>query len=71
MTQEELIRLMSELRALPSETEWVEFKCNYVEPEEIGINLMCLFCNRLVVNSNMALLSAIMPFRINGQLGIL
>ncbi|MFH1935803.1 MAG: ATP-binding protein [Pseudomonadota bacterium] len=36
MTQEELIRLLSELRALPSESEWVEFKFNYVEPEEIG-----------------------------------
>ena len=42
MTQEELIRLLSELRALPSETEWVEFKCNYVEPEEIGEYLSAL-----------------------------
>ena len=42
MTQEELSRLTSELRALPSETEWVEFKCNYVESEEIGEYLSAL-----------------------------
>jgi ATP-dependent DNA helicase RecG len=42
MTQEELIRLLSELRALPLETEWIEFKCNYVEPEEIGEYLSAL-----------------------------
>ena len=42
MTQEELIKLLSELRALPSETECVEFKCNYVEPEEIGEYLSAL-----------------------------
>ena len=42
MTQEELIRLLSELRALPSETEWVEFKSNYVNPEEIGEYLSAL-----------------------------
>jgi predicted HTH transcriptional regulator len=42
MTQEELIRLLNELCALPSETEWVEFKCNYVKPEEIGEYLSAL-----------------------------
>ena len=42
MTLEELIRLLSELRALPSETEWVEFESNYVEPEEIGEYLWAL-----------------------------
>lgn len=26
MTQEDLIKLLNELRALPSETEWLEFK---------------------------------------------
>lgn len=36
MTQEELKKLLDELRALPSETEWVEFKVNYYEPQEIG-----------------------------------
>ncbi len=42
MTQEELIRLLGELRALPSESEWMEFKFNYVEPEEIGEYLSAL-----------------------------
>lgn len=31
-----LIRLFSELRALPKETEWVEFKHNNTNPQEIG-----------------------------------
>jgi ATP-dependent DNA helicase RecG len=42
VTQEELIRLLNELRALPSETEWVEFKLNYVRPKEIGEYLSAL-----------------------------
>ena len=42
MTQEELTKLLNELRALPSETEWVEFKLNYVHPEEIGEYLSAL-----------------------------
>ena len=33
---EYLISLLSELRQLPKETEWVEFKCNNANPEEIG-----------------------------------
>ncbi|OGL44942.1 MAG: hypothetical protein A2W05_06420 [Candidatus Schekmanbacteria bacterium RBG_16_38_10] len=36
MTQEELKNLLDELRALPAEAEWVEFKINYYEPQEIG-----------------------------------
>ena len=28
--------LLHELRQLPNETEWVEFKCNYANPEDIG-----------------------------------
>ena len=42
MTKEDLNRLLNELRMLPSETEWVEFKCNYVKPEEIGEYLSAL-----------------------------
>jgi len=33
---EYLISLVNELRKLPKETEWVEFKVNRAEPEEIG-----------------------------------
>jgi predicted HTH transcriptional regulator len=33
---EELIKLINDLRRLPSETEWVEFKSNHQTPERIG-----------------------------------
>jgi len=33
---ENLTNLLYELIKLPRETEWVEFKCNYAKPEEIG-----------------------------------
>ncbi len=36
MTDDELIRLIKELTAHRKETEWVEFKCNRIRPEEIG-----------------------------------
>ena len=35
-TVEYLVGLLAELRKLPKETEWVEFKHNFAEPEEIG-----------------------------------
>jgi ATP-dependent DNA helicase RecG len=31
-----LVSLVHELCALPSETEWVEFKVNHAEPQAIG-----------------------------------
>jgi predicted HTH transcriptional regulator len=36
MEKEELIILIDELRALPHESEWVEFKVNNTNPQEIG-----------------------------------
>ena len=36
MSGEELNRLLTSLRALPHETEWVEFKHNNAEPGEVG-----------------------------------
>lgn len=36
MTPTELQAELDELMALPAETEWVEFKCNNTNPEEIG-----------------------------------
>jgi ATP-dependent DNA helicase RecG len=36
MDQNELTKLLDELRALPKENEWVEFKENRYTPEEIG-----------------------------------
>lgn len=35
-SQEYLSGLLNELRALPKETEWVEFKHNNADPQEIG-----------------------------------
>src|SRR6266700_5429147 len=39
MHDRELHDLMEKLVALPKETEWVEFKCNNNDPEEIGKRL--------------------------------
>ncbi len=36
MTQEELEQSLNELRGLPDETEWVEFKVNNYNPRIIG-----------------------------------
>lgn len=36
MDQSELEKLLDELRALPKENEWVEFKVNRYKPDEIG-----------------------------------
>jgi ATP-dependent DNA helicase RecG len=36
MNDNTLNRLLRELLALSGETEWLEFKCNYANPEEIG-----------------------------------
>ena len=38
-----LVSILSELRKLPKETEWVEFKHNNDNPEEIGEYLSALF----------------------------
>ena len=42
MNDPELTSLLQELISLPNETEWVEFKLNYVRPEEIGEYLSAL-----------------------------
>lgn len=42
MNQAELIALVDRLRAMPSETEWFEFKRNHAEPERIGAYLSAL-----------------------------
>jgi ATP-dependent DNA helicase RecG len=42
MTEQELRGLLDELRSLPHETEWVEFKCNNRNPQEIGEYLSAL-----------------------------
>lgn len=40
--ESELHGILAELRKLPSETEWVEFKHNNDEPDEIGEYLSAL-----------------------------
>jgi len=42
MNDPEFTYLFQELISLPNETEWVEFKLNYVRPEEIGEYLSAL-----------------------------
>lgn len=42
MTVSDMDVLLADLRALPGETEWVEFKVNDSEPEEIGENISAL-----------------------------
>jgi len=42
MHSEELNALLEKLCLLPSETEWVEFKSNYLSSEEIGEYLSAL-----------------------------
>lgn len=41
-SQSDLHDLVNRLRALPSENEWVEFKVDSVDPEEIGEYIACL-----------------------------
>jgi predicted HTH transcriptional regulator len=42
MNEARLIALIDELRALPHETEWVEFKVDYSDPEVIGKRISAL-----------------------------
>lgn len=42
MTRAELEKLVRELAKLPNETEWVEFKLNNANPEEIGNDISAL-----------------------------
>jgi ATP-dependent DNA helicase RecG len=42
MGTETLKNILDELRALPKETEWIEFKVNYVNQEEIGGHISAL-----------------------------
>ncbi|HEX4638989.1 MAG TPA: ATP-binding protein [Chthoniobacterales bacterium] len=42
MNDADLIQLVAELRKLPSETPWFEFKQNYANPQEIGQYLSAL-----------------------------
>ena len=39
---ENLERLVSELRKLSNETQWVEFKCNNYDPQMIGQDISAL-----------------------------
>ena len=51
MNTQELVDLIDRLRALPTETEWLEFKHNNTDPQEIGEYLSALaneacLCNK-------------------------
>ena len=55
-TPEYLISLVNELRKLPRETEWVEFKQNNAAPEEIGEYLSALANSAALVGKAFAYL---------------
>lgn len=42
MNKEDIVQLINELRALPRESEWVEFKGNNWNPEKLGANISAL-----------------------------
>ncbi len=42
MNPQDLIALVDRLRALPTETEWLEFKRNYAEAQQVGEYLSAL-----------------------------
>ena len=42
MTDSEHIALIDRLRAMPRETEWLEFKSSYYEPQRLGEYLSAL-----------------------------
>lgn len=42
MSSTDLVALVDRLRALPTETEWLEFKRNHVDPQELGEYLSAL-----------------------------
>ncbi len=42
MNDRDLVALVDRLRALPAESEWLEFKRNYAEPQDIGEYLSAL-----------------------------
>jgi len=42
MATRNLKKILGELRALPKETEWVEFKVNYINQEDIGKHISAL-----------------------------
>ena len=50
MNEQELIALVDRLRGLPRETEWLEFKHNNADPEEIGEYLSALANEAALLN---------------------
>ena len=50
MNQQELIALVDRLRRLPRETEWLEFKHNNADPQEIGDYLSALANEAALLN---------------------
>jgi ATP-dependent DNA helicase RecG len=56
MEKEELIILIDELRALPHESEWVEFKVNNANPQSIGEYISALANSACIENKEYAYL---------------
>lgn len=52
-----LVSILQELRTFPIETEWVEFKHNKHNPEEIGEYISALSNSAVLLNKTTAILS--------------
>lgn len=58
-TNDYLRSLLNELRSLPNETEWVEFKCNNESPDEIGSYISALSNSAALFNKTFAYMSSL------------
>ena len=54
MEKDELSILIDELRALPHESEWVEFKVNNANPQNIGEYISALVNSACIENKEYA-----------------
>ncbi|MEQ8820321.1 MAG: ATP-binding protein [Sumerlaeia bacterium] len=54
MNDDQLTRLLEELRALPKETEWVEYKVGNENPQKIGENISTLSNSAALLNRERA-----------------
>ena len=55
MSIQDLITFIDRLRALPAESEWLEFKRNHADSQEIGVPLGPSSCRSISESSAVAL----------------
>ena len=61
MDEQHLLNIIRELTTLPDETEWVEFKHNFADPQGIGEYLSAL-ANSAALHGTSKKLSKYVPF---------